>query len=98
MAPGMMIVKNNPNVSHWNPENGYDDRSHDEEYPIRVKNFNGKTVFGIHFTNLRRDLENHCRGYDQGYKLVITPPGEMVKMSSNHFALYPSMKNFIVFK
>ena len=98
MAPGMMIVKNNPNVSYWNPENGYDDGSHENEYPIRVSDLNSRYMFGMHLTNSKLDPEHQCSGSDQGYKLVLTPPGEMVKMSSNHFALYPSMKNYIVFK
>lgn len=36
MAPGMMIVTNNTNVSHWSLENGYEENLQDEEYPLRV--------------------------------------------------------------
>lgn len=39
MAPGMMIVKNNANISHWSLEEGYNDQSTIEtSYPIRVFN------------------------------------------------------------
>ena len=36
MAPGMMIVTKNSNVSHWNLDSGYEEDPHEGEYPLRV--------------------------------------------------------------
>lgn len=44
MAPDMMSVTDNENVTRWSLENGYEDLgSNDTEiYPFRVVNFNSK--------------------------------------------------------
>ena len=38
MAPEMMTVTDNPNATHWNVEDGYNDtgRNFGEIYPLRV--------------------------------------------------------------
>lgn len=36
MAPDMMIVRKNTNVSHWSLDNGYEEDSPEEVYPLRV--------------------------------------------------------------
>lgn len=95
MAPGMKIVKNNPNISHWDFENGYDDGSHENEYPIRVSDKNDIHFSQIFLSNFEKDFESQCRGFGRGFKLVLTPPGEVVKISSKQFGLYPSRENAV---
>lgn len=35
MAPGILTVKNNRKIAHWNFETGYDDNEGDKEYPVK---------------------------------------------------------------
>lgn len=49
MAPGMMIVDNNPNVTHWSLEGGYDDETNKEFYPNRIFNANPGGALNIDF-------------------------------------------------
>lgn len=66
MAPEMMTNTNNPNVTNWNMETGYENRFDTISYPIRV--FNAKPPFGlIAFMRLfERDLDYLCQGGIQG--------------------------------
>lgn len=42
-----------------------------------------------------RDFEYQCRGIDQGFNVILTPPGEALKMSRNTFRL-PLMEDAII--
>lgn len=65
MAPEMMIVKNNPNVSNWSLENGY--KSHGERgYPIRVFNVKHSVTLTIFLQLFGMDVEYRCRGLIPG--------------------------------
>lgn len=72
MAPEMMIVTNNPNVSHWSLENGYDDTfvSLDKRgYPIRVFNVKHSAALTIFLQLNGGDVEYRCRGLVPGFKV-----------------------------
>lgn len=85
MAPEIMIINNNPNMTNWTFENGYDDKANENTYPIRV--FNARNSAGLIIT-LRlweRDLEYLCGDTVQGFKLILSTPGQIPKISRHVF-------------
>lgn len=87
MAAGMMIIKNNRNVSGWSLQNGYADPYDMKNYPFQGISLNLETLFSIGLHVLTNDFEYKCRGIDQGYKLVLSMPGEVPRMSYNYFRI-----------
>lgn len=89
MAPGMMNLIQNPNTTHWNMENGYNNsnKNHRNAYPYRAISA-GKRA-GI-FVVVRRnvtDLEYLCRGPVQDFKFLLHTPGEMPRISEHFYRL-----------
>lgn len=98
MAPGMMTVTNNRNISHWSLEYGYENGLTERGYPIRMFNARkgGALVLVL---NLRQDdLDYSCRGPVQGFKIHLTTPGEALKMSRHSFRIPPSLNADISIK
>lgn len=85
MAPEMMKVENNPNLSHWSIEDGYKDAADKKSYPKRL--FNTAQEAGlIFFLQLyEKDLEYLCQGTFQGFKIFLNTPGESLKMAKHSF-------------
>lgn len=83
MAPEMMIVKSNPNVSHWNLENGYDDGFNGSGYPLRIFNARQEVMVRLY----EEDLEYMCRGPIHGFKLFLHTPGQVLKTSRHSFRI-----------
>lgn len=95
MAPGMMITKNNPNVSGWSLENGYADEMNGEEYPIRVTDL-GKTVaMEVSLTYSEKNLDISCKGLMQGFTVTLSVPGDELKILRNSLRV-PVAENSIV--
>lgn len=90
MAHGMMIVNNNPNVNAWTLQNGYEDGVRDCDYPLRVFNARQSAVLIIQTKLFQRDLEYLCRGTVQGFKVILTAPGESIEMSHDQLRVPPS--------
>lgn len=94
MAPGMMIARNNPNVSQWNPDYGYKSKMTLSEYPIRAvypKFFLPSPVFQINTEN----IEHECKGSDHTTKVTFTMPGDVSKMSRNSYRIHSSKVSYI---
>lgn len=83
MATGMMIVRNNPNGSTWSPENGYANPFAEDNYPFQAIDAKSGFLSSVY----RRDIEYRCTGFDEGFKMVFTMPGETIKMSQNYLRL-----------
>lgn len=91
MASDMKIARNTPNISHWSMDNGYDDGFHENEYPYRatiMNNIGSGTLSIINLNTSALDFESHCNGADQGFKLTITAPGDLIKVSRNYFRMH----------
>lgn len=100
MAPGMMIVKNNTNVSHWTLNGGYEEDDLDEydfnkEYPLRVIGSGRSAGLDLSLQLDDRDYDFICKGYDQGFIVALTMPGETLKMSSNSWRV-PTLENTLI--
>lgn len=84
MAPEMLTITTNPNVTKWSLENGYKDKRHEKSYPIRV--FNSAQGAGL-FSFLQlfdKDIEYFCQGTLQGFRVFLHAPGQTFKFS-RHF-------------
>lgn len=79
MAPEM-TVENNPNVSGWNMESGYEDSFNETNYPIRVFNSNLHAGLVTFMRLFEQDFNYLCSGGFQGAKIFLTAPGETDKM------------------
>lgn len=90
MAPGMMIVDNNPNVSNWSLENGYDDEIKKDYYPNRIFNAKPGGALNIDFHLSNQDLEATCRKINSAYRIFLHLPGEVPHMSRNIIQVAPS--------
>lgn len=85
MASDIMIVKGNPNMSHWTLEKGYDDTADEKSYPIRVFNARHSAALTVTLLLYDRDLEYMCRGPIQGFKVILHTPGQILKTSRHSF-------------
>lgn len=95
MAPGMMIIDNNSNMSHWTLDGGYDESLSNEEYPLRVAGSGRNAELTLGLVLNGRDFEFMCKGFDQGFLVSLTMPGETQKMSSNSLRVPPIENTFI---
>lgn len=66
MTDDYMIVKNNPNVLHWNFEDGYDSDVCETEYPRRIFNAKHGTGLVLFVQLFKKNFEYVCRGAVQG--------------------------------
>lgn len=83
----MMTVKQNPIVSNWNLDHGYNGGPDDEDkiYPIRVFNARPKSSLYVILRLLEDDLENHCHGFVHGFRIYLNMPGEVFGVSQKYF-------------
>ncbi|XP_055305980.1 pickpocket protein 28-like [Sitodiplosis mosellana] len=84
MAPGMMNVNHNQNISHWNIESGYENGLN-KEYPIRVCNAEYRAGLVLSIQLFKRDLEYMCHKRGLGFTVILTAPGETVITMRNSF-------------
>lgn len=70
MAPGMMIVKNNPNISQWSLESGYTSETNDNEYPIRLSNHGQFSGLFKYLFIFPKNLEYICQMSGLGFSGV----------------------------
>lgn len=61
MAPELMIVKANPNQTHWSMEDGYKSDC-ERGYPIRVFNVKHSVALTIFLQVISGDVEYRCKG------------------------------------
>lgn len=71
MAPEMQVIQNNPNVSLWSLETGYEgDSSEWPFYPIRVSDASEGTALDIMLSFDQSNANFDCNGWEQGYRMV----------------------------
>lgn len=95
MAPGIMIVRDNPNVIDWSMEND----GENVKYPMResVSGRDASLDLGLLF-NVERDVTDSCNGLEQGFRMILTMPGETMAMSRNYYRLPISENSLISIK
>lgn len=98
MAPGFMVIKNSADLLHWDLEGGYGDRDIGADFPIRVVDSGRSAALDIALMLNEQDFEYQCRGFDQGFRVILTPPGEALKISRNSFRVPVSEDTLITIK
>lgn len=76
----------------WSPESGYVDLLH-IGYPYPGFLDGGRTTFVVALASFNSDIEHHCKGIEQGFKLILTPPGNTLKTSQSYHRLKVSHSN-----
>lgn len=78
MFPELQIITDNPNISHWSLDNGYESKTVlENEYPNRVFSRKSKTLT-MDILHLDSDAGSHC-GEGDGFNVALTIPGDTVK-------------------
>lgn len=93
MVSEMMLVKGNPNASmRWTANAGYKSTSDIFNYPYQINN-----VENLYFSvqSQKSDIGYKCNGFDQAFKLILTEPGDDLKMSRRYIRLLPSQFTII---
>ncbi|XP_055295204.1 pickpocket protein 28-like [Sitodiplosis mosellana] len=97
IAPEMITLKSKPNVSYWSLDGGYTDKSimiHDP-YPMRTGIASSGQSFALKLSVSQYEFEYKCSGIYQGFKVILTTPGEALKMSQNSFRVPLSEKTMV---
>lgn len=71
-----MIVKNNPTISNWNLEHGYDKAS-DHDYPFRATDAGPDHGLELILSSNKQDHDSMCTAYHRGFKVIFNVPGEL---------------------
>lgn len=87
MAPEIMTVNNNPNISHWSLEGGYSNEMNEHSYPARVFNSRPKSSLVVSLLVSKEDLDNNCNGWVQGFRIYLHLPGETFGVSRKYFQI-----------
>lgn len=85
MAPELMTVKNNPNITNWSFEDGYERNSPTKDYPYRVFNAKQLGAFYTVFKLSKKHIEYVCAGLIEGFRVTLTMPGEIRKKTTYYF-------------
>lgn len=83
MSPGMMIVKNNSNVSNWDLQNGYSNDRFHGEYPKRIYHAGENSGMTLELSLYKEDLDSEyvCRQLSVGFTIALSVPGEQLTFS-----------------
>jgi acid-sensing ion channel, other len=93
MATDTMMISNLPNISGWSLANGYINPYDEGNYPLQGVSTDAHRSLFIWAQTLLNDFENECKGIEQGFKVVLSTPGEALKMSENYFRISLSNMN-----
>lgn len=85
MAPEMMFVADQTNLSDWHLETGYITELKDESYPVRVFSAQKNSALQFNLRSYDVDVEYVCRTLVPGYKLFLHTPGD--KLKSNDLSI-----------
>lgn len=98
MSSRLKTVNSNPNITHWNLENGYETGALQNSYPIRVFNAKQGAALAVTLNLFTEDIEYLCAGIINGFKVILTTPGETRKASARYFDAITSEKAEILIK
>ncbi|XP_055310958.1 pickpocket protein 28-like, partial [Sitodiplosis mosellana] len=87
MAPELMTVKNNSNITNWSFEDGYKRSPPTKDYPNRIFNAKQFNAFYIALHIPNEHIEYLCAGIIKGFKLTLTPPGETRKPATYYYQI-----------
>lgn len=83
VAPELLSVIGQPNATHWNLEQGYNDNKQRGIYPHRVLGTGPLNGLSLLLYLDPEDLDYLCQGPVQGFKVVLHAPAELPQPSKN---------------
>lgn len=87
MAPGMMVVKSNLNITNWSIGVGYDKVSNSTTYPFRSFNAGYRGGLRASIQIERENLNYYCQQHGLGFKLILSVPGDSYRISQQSFQI-----------
>lgn len=94
-----MTVKGNRNISRWSLDHGYGFRfGHKDEYLTRLTIPIVVNYFVLVLSMEKQNFAHRCNPSGRGFKLILAPPGEVLKMSRNNFRIHMNKLNHIPYK
>ncbi|XP_031632054.1 pickpocket protein 28-like [Contarinia nasturtii] len=98
MAPEMMTITNNENVTRWSLDSGYKKGLRKKQYPRRMFNAKQGAALMVGLRLSTDDISYFCSGLIQGFKVTLTMPGDTRKSSSRYFQVLTSEQSEILIK
>lgn len=80
----MITITDSLNRSQWSLERGYYGDP-DKAYPLRVIDSGREAGLDIALGLVEKDSDYQCRGFDQGFRVILNTPGEHLKLSRNSY-------------
>lgn len=87
MAPELITAKENPNISQWNSEEGYEIGVKDDYYPIRIFNSKPSGALKLFLQQINEDSPFKCHSLNTGFRVFINMPGEVPGISGLVFQI-----------
>lgn len=86
----MMIVKNKPNITNWNWDDGYKAKISKNEYPMRVGDPGRLAGLELSLASRKQDHTIFCTAYE-GFLVILSSPGTLFETSLTQFHAYYSV-------
>lgn len=81
----LLTVRNNPNVSHWNIEDGYELNVNESTvYPYRVFTVSTTDTLNTILVSIKNDRPDICHRHAQGFRLSLHSPDEVPDTSDDY--------------
>lgn len=90
----LKIVKDNPNVSHWTLDDGYEPTPKENEYPHRSFSIHGRRSLILYLHTKKEDLYNNSQDRN-GFLISLTLPGETRQYQFYEIEISKSIKILI---
>lgn len=94
----MMIKEDYMKVFNWSFETGYKFKLGTEAYPFRLYDARQSSALNIEIFSYAQNFEYNCNGYDQGFKVALTMPGEALTLSKRAIRISLSEDTHIMIK
>lgn len=85
MANGMKILETTKKITNWSLELGYPLGIRSRPYPTRVFDSGEHAALIIYLMLSEEDMDYNCQGTDQGFKVLMSMPGDDIKLWQNSF-------------
>lgn len=85
MAPGMMTVNTNYNLSGWSLDYGYESSFNEDEYPMRLTETGPLVAPTFILQTIKDNVEYQCKGIERGFKVFLTMPGDTMERVHNFY-------------
>lgn len=94
----MLFTNGNPKVFGWSLEYGYGYSDGFDEYPMRVVDSGKDAALDVGLMLSKRNFDYQCKGFDQGFRVILSMPGEELQISRNSLRVPVSESSLITIR